>query len=968
MSNFGLKHRTALAALLGYAVILIARPTILAATVILPNLPPGSQYQLLFVTADMRDATSSNLAVYDAFVSQEAALSPSLPSTTWHAIVSNATINAFTHDVTYPSIPLYNTHGQLVAHGTSDFWYPSHLAPITYDQYGILEPNAEPWTGTNPNGTANNPFGNSTLGVRYAWASSYHSADWIASGTAGYNLYAGPFYAMSTPITVVPEPTALTLLGSSFLVIGGAGFFRWRRRATCFPALIAILTVCLLPSFCSAANYTITDLGINFTPVAINASGQIAGTIYPFVFGQSEFHAGLFSEGTIHDLGALPTYPSSETPNAYATGINNGGQVIGGSLETIQYSYPGREGYVTTTHGFVAGLGQGMLDIGPVYTPSGYLGLQIPHGINSSGQIVGSDYFGHAAINTPSSTSPATDLNSLLSPSPAWALKTADGINDSGQITGTGTLGGQTHAFLLDVEGIHDLGTSANSFHTAINALGEVAGTIIVDAPGHGHAFLYAGGTTHDLGTLLGTSNSSGEAINGNGQIVGSSGNVAFLYSDGVMKDLNSLIAPSSGWILWDAVGINDLGQIIGMGKGPNESTSFFLLTPIPVPEPSGVALASIALVALIVICRRRLRHIGFSAVVAAVRFRKRMVFLRSLLLAALVFAAGAHSLFAITWSKVDLEYGSSIELTDIAGNYIVGNVNFPIGGGIWGSSGNKGVLLDTNLGSGSQLFSYSYGANHFSSLSIFYGVAMDATIDNLAIVVGSSVVSQFPIAGYASLNVELYQDYQSFQNGLVFHDVEGGDVLQNDFIMVGQYFDYAGESHGMYHHGGFPGGLFTVTTLDYPGSVGTNIGGISGNMLSGDYTEESGGSRGFIYNTSTHVWTTLPDPSPTTHIASVYHISGNNVVGSFTDSSSVLHGFFYNGSSYTTLDYPGAVNTVAEGIDGNTVVGYYDDASGHRNGFVARNVPEPSSFVLTAAGFLGIAAWRWRRDRKTSR
>ena len=59
--------------------------TQLMAGVIPPiGLVPGSQYQLIFVTADTRDATSSNIADYNAFVSAEAALNPSLPSgVTW---------------------------------------------------------------------------------------------------------------------------------------------------------------------------------------------------------------------------------------------------------------------------------------------------------------------------------------------------------------------------------------------------------------------------------------------------------------------------------------------------------------------------------------------------------------------------------------------------------------------------------------------------------------------------------------------------------------------------------------------------------------------------------------------------------------------------------------------------------------------------------------------------------------------
>ncbi len=42
-----------------------------------------------------------------------------------------------------------------------------------------------------------------------------------------------------------------------------------------------------------------------------------------------------------------------------------------------------------------------------------------------------------------------TDLNTLIPPNSGWILTEARGINDAGQITGTGTINGETHAFLL---------------------------------------------------------------------------------------------------------------------------------------------------------------------------------------------------------------------------------------------------------------------------------------------------------------------------------------------------------------------------------------------------------------------------------------------------------------------------------------------------------------------------------------
>ena len=46
------------------------------------------------------------------------------------------------------------------------------------------------------------------------------------------------------------------------------------------------------------------------------------------------------------------------------------------------------------------------------------------------------------------------------------------------------------------------------------------------------------------------------------------------------MLDLNSLIAPSSGWTLNSATAINDKGQIVGYGNDPANQSHAFLLTP----------------------------------------------------------------------------------------------------------------------------------------------------------------------------------------------------------------------------------------------------------------------------------------------------------------------------------------------------------------------------------------------------
>ena len=102
----------------------------------------------------------------------------------------------------------------------------------------------------------------------------------------------------------------------------------------------------------------------------------------------------------------------------------------------------------------------------------------------------------------------------------------------------------------------------------------------ITNGSTYNHAVVWSKtGGLQDLGTLAGSGDSAAIAINASAQVVGSSGNHAFVWQNGVMTDLNGQLPVGSGWELGTAWSINDGGQIVGDGI-VNGATHAFLLTP----------------------------------------------------------------------------------------------------------------------------------------------------------------------------------------------------------------------------------------------------------------------------------------------------------------------------------------------------------------------------------------------------
>ncbi|MGO9124475.1 MAG: hypothetical protein ACLP6G_06255 [Terriglobales bacterium] len=181
----------------------------------------------------------------------------------------------------------------------------------------------------------------------------------------------------------------------------------------------------------------------------------------------------------------------------------------------------------------------------------------------------------------------------------------AFGINNDGQTIGSSGLCSNTavppfangpqagHAVLwekggtpVDLGGLVTGGTI--NIAASINNRGEVDGGS-QSSDGYPHAFLWTKSAgMKDLGTLPGDFFSSAtccHTINDNGQVVGFSfpgplgSGRAFLWQNGVMTDLNTLIPKDSPWYLLQGLSINDAGQIVGYGT-INGNVHAFIATP----------------------------------------------------------------------------------------------------------------------------------------------------------------------------------------------------------------------------------------------------------------------------------------------------------------------------------------------------------------------------------------------------
>jgi probable HAF family extracellular repeat protein len=164
-----------------------------------------------------------------------------------------------------------------------------------------------------------------------------------------------------------------------------------------------------------------------------------------------------------------------------------------------------------------------------------------------------------------------TDLHTL----DTWGSEPFS-LNDSGQVVGLAYSEGPSHAFLWEDGVMNDLGSLSTDSSVAydVNDYAQVVG-LYVDQDFQFRPFLWQDGVMAAIDDSYGEAN----AINNAGQILGHKPGMhdPFVWEDGARYDLQNLVPTGTAMQLNHAEGINDYGQIVGIGSLNRQLHRFLL-------------------------------------------------------------------------------------------------------------------------------------------------------------------------------------------------------------------------------------------------------------------------------------------------------------------------------------------------------------------------------------------------------
>jgi uncharacterized membrane protein len=368
----------------------------------------------------------------------------------------------------------------------------------------------------------------------------------------GGNVYTGAHVTYEIWGQPIPEPTTLGLI---LLTVTGA----CRRRSRMIQAsnktlaragngaartalLIAtIVTVGLAAeSHAGLPAYRIEGLGTNLGPADINNNGDII--VSPYLYRDGTFiDLGIGALASINNLGAI-------------TGVSDDCRLFPAEGSGGAFYY--ENGVKTCIEGFI---------------PHSQM---MPWKLNDAGQVIGFDNRTSRSFIWSDGVSIDLDISAFFT----WAHD----INNKGQV--------------LLGESVWEAGTLTplGFYGTHMNDAGQ-----IITAQNK----IWQDGVFTEMGQFVEDGYDSSNDLNNLGQIVGESfgyrngnfGLYQWLWTDGTYHLLDDLLPRDSGWRIYDARAINDLGQIVGRGDH-NGVAEAFVMTPVPEPLPIAMLLGSMAI------------------------------------------------------------------------------------------------------------------------------------------------------------------------------------------------------------------------------------------------------------------------------------------------------------------------------------------------------------------------------------
>ena len=350
-------------------------------------------------------------------------------------------------------------------------------------------------------------------------------------------------------------------------------------------ALFSLFCLTVVPWVAAQdTTYVFTDLGhaddLSSEANAISVGGVVVGSIGFNSGGTPRQRAFWYSDGVRH----FDYVSGSPNMKSEAVGVNAAGCAVGWTQATDgAWVYLARWKAADTCP-FNDG-------VNLTHLGGGNTGGQ---GINSANLMVGyslTDTGEYHGFSMTLGTTSMTDLGVL---SGGWNSAAWD-VNDDGVVVGYSTSSTVVQTATRWDGGVPtELGAfpgspaGTESYAFSINDLPvpQIVGwSYGLSAGGQQHACIWQNGTMADLGTLTGGTMSEAFDVNDHGDVVGWARGADFfvyavLWIDGQILDLNTVDGVPSGWVLAEARGINNAGQIVGRGVFGGSDRAF-MLTPV---------------------------------------------------------------------------------------------------------------------------------------------------------------------------------------------------------------------------------------------------------------------------------------------------------------------------------------------------------------------------------------------------